>query len=131
MACVAEELTATLPNATLAALMLNVGTEAFNVRLKLLALLVVLAVSVAVCLAVTDVTLAANTTLVAPLGTMTDAGTDTIFVLLANATDMPVLEAALFRVTVQESVPAPVIALDVQLNCFTCGTALACSLTFF
>jgi hypothetical protein len=50
-------------------------------------------------------TVAENVALVAPEGTVTEAGTVTTLVLLARPTEYPPLGAAAFRVTVQLSVP--------------------------
>ena len=66
------------------------------------------AVMVAVVVVLTADTVAVNGTLVAPEGTVTDAGTVMEELLLASDTANPPLCAAAVRLTVQASVPAPV-----------------------
>jgi len=122
------ELTGTLPNATFAALTLSVETGAANCRLKALELPAVLAVSVAIWELLTVDVVAVNGALLAPAGTITDAGTATAFILLAKAMAWPPAAAAAFKVTAQSvALPAVMEALA-QSNCFTCGTALPVSL---
>jgi hypothetical protein len=101
--------TVTLPNAILAGLIVNVGTDAFNCRAKFLETLPALAVRVTACAVVTDDTLAVNPALVALAATVTVAGTVTAALLLARLTLKPPLPAAAVSVTVQLSLPAPVI----------------------
>jgi hypothetical protein len=101
--------TVTLPNARLAGLMVNVGTAAFNCRAKLLETLPALAVSVTVCAVETDETVAVNPALLVLAGTTTVAGTVTDALLLATDTLKPPLPAGPLSVTVQASLPAPVI----------------------
>lgn len=101
--------TATLPKATLVALTLSVGTAAFNCRAKVSETPAALAVRVAVCATATDDAVAVNVALVALAGTVTVAGTVTAVLLLARLTTRPPLAAAPFRVTVQVSVPDPVM----------------------
>ncbi len=98
----------TLPNATLAGLMVNVGTAAFNCRAKVFATPPVLAVRVTDCAVVTAVTVAVKPVLVAFAGTTTVAGTVTVVLLLLKATLTPPLPAAELSVTVHVSLPAPV-----------------------
>lgn len=64
-------------------------------------------VSIAVSAALTVATVAVNATVDAFAGTVTSAGTVTAVLLLDRVTATPVLGAAAVRVTVQESVPAP------------------------
>jgi hypothetical protein len=59
--------------------------------------------------------------LVAPAATVTEAGTTTAVSLLDTLTTWPPLPAAAFSVTVQLSVPAPVIDPLVQLNPLSTG----------
>jgi hypothetical protein len=101
--------TVTLPNATLAGLMVNVGTAAFSCTAKLLETLPALAVRVTACADVTDDTVAVTAALVAFAGTITVAGTVTAALLLARLTLKPPLPAAAVSVTVQLSLPAPVM----------------------
>jgi hypothetical protein len=62
----------------------------------------------------TDKTVAVNAALVDPDVTVTEAGTVAELLLLVRVTTIPVLDAGEFRVTVQESVPEPVIEAFVQ-----------------
>jgi hypothetical protein len=101
--------TVTLPNARLAGLMVNVGTPAFSCRAKVLETPPALAVRVTACVVETDDTVAVNPALVALAGTTTVAGTVTAALLLVKDTLKPPLPAAPLSVTVQVSLPAPVI----------------------
>jgi hypothetical protein len=64
---------------------------------------------VAVVAVLTADAVAVNVADVAPAATVTEAGTVTAVLLLANVTGSPAVPAAAVSVTVQESVPAPVI----------------------
>jgi hypothetical protein len=101
--------TVTLPNARLAGLMVNVGTAAFNCSAKVLETPPALAVRVTACPVVTEDTVAVNPALVALAGTTTVAGTVTAALLLTRETLKPLLPAGPLSVTVQASLPAPVI----------------------
>ena len=101
--------TTVLPKARLVALTLSVGTAAFNCRAKLLDTLPALARSVTGCVIPTDDTVAVNPILVAFAGTSTAAGTVTASLLLVKLTLKPPLGAAALSVTVQASVPDPVM----------------------
>jgi hypothetical protein len=61
-------------------------------------------------------TVAVKVALVAPAATVTEAGTVTAVALLASVTTCPLLPAAAPTVTVQESVPTPVIDAFEQLS---------------
>ncbi len=74
------------------------------------------AVSVTVCEAPTLDTLAAKLALFAPCGTNTETGTLTALLLLARLTVMPPAGACALNVTLQLSVPAPIIDELVQLT---------------
>ena len=63
-----------------------------------------------------------KSTLVAPAGMVTEDGTATALLVLARLTPRPLLPAAAFSVTVQLSVPAPVIELLVQFSALSTGT---------
>ena len=106
---VTAEFTTTLPNERSVALTLNVGVDEFNCRANVLDTLLALAVIVAVCAEVTGETLAVNPTLIALAGTVTEPGTITAELLLPRLTLIPLLGAAPLKVTVQVSVPDPVI----------------------
>lgn len=60
--------------------------------------------------------MATNVALVAPDGTVTEAGTLMALLLLATLTTRPVLGAAAVNLTVQLSVPAPIMEVLEQLN---------------
>ena len=119
--CVAAVFTSTLPNGTLVALMLSVGTATFNCRAKLSDTPPALAVRVAACTVATEETVAVNEALVALAGTVTVAGNVTAALLLATLTLNPPLGAAAFSVTVQASVPAPVIDVLLQESAVSTG----------
>lgn len=74
------------------------------------------AVRVAVCDVVTPDTVATKLALVEPEGTDTETGTVTAPLLLARPTAMPLLGAGALKVTLQESVPAPIIDELAQLS---------------
>lgn len=74
------------------------------------------AVRVTVCEVTTGAMVAANCALVAPDGTVTEAGMLTALLLLASETDSPLLEAGAPTVTEQLSVPAPIIDVLEQLS---------------
>ena len=71
---------------------------------------------------VTADTVAEKLPVVDPAATVTEAGTVTAVLLLARLTANPPLAAATFSVTVQLSVPAPVIDPLVQLSPLNTGT---------
>jgi hypothetical protein len=99
--------------------MVNVGTAGFNCRAKVFDAPPVLAVRVTDCAVVTELTAAVNPALVALAGTITVAGTVTAVLLLLNPTLTPLPPAAELSVTVQLSLPAPVIDTllqDTELN---------------
>ncbi|HVN94254.1 MAG TPA: hypothetical protein VMT38_11185 [Terracidiphilus sp.] len=98
------------------ALTLSVGTDASSCRAKVLATPPALAVKVAACAVLTEEIVAVKLALAEPEGTVTDDGTATAVLLLESATANPLLAAAAFNVTVQMSVPAPVIEPLAQLS---------------
>jgi hypothetical protein len=102
-----------------------VGTAAFSCSAKLLETLPALAVRVTACAVVTDDTVAVNPALVALAGTTTVAGTVTAALLLVRATLKPPLPAAAVSVTVQASLPDPVIDALLQDSALSAaGTAV-------
>jgi hypothetical protein len=111
--CVEVVFSVASPNARLVALMPSVGmaveTAAFSCKAKLSETLPAVAASVAVCAVVTDETVAVNATLVAFAGTVTVAGTVTAALLLDRLILRPLLGAVELIVTMQASVPAPVM----------------------
>ena len=117
--------TVTFPNARLAALTVNVGTAAFSCSAKFLETLPALAVRVTACAVVTEDTVAVNPALVALAGTTTVAGTVTAALLLVRPTLKPPLPAAVVSVTVQASLPDPVIDALLQDSALNAaGTAV-------
>jgi hypothetical protein len=126
---VAGELRPTLPKAMVVAFTLSVGVPVPSCRAKVLATLLALAVRVAVWAVVTEETVAVKAAVVAPAATVTVAGTVTDELLLARLTANPPVAAAAFTVTVQLSVPAPVIEPLVQLSPLSTGTPVPLRLT--
>ena len=114
--CVVAVFAFTLPKARLEVLTLNVDTEAPNSSAKVFDTLPALAVRVAVCAVLTEVTVAVKVALLALAFTSTEVGTVTAPLLLARRTVNPPLAAAPFSFTVQLSVPAPVIDGLLQLS---------------
>ena len=74
------------------------------------------AVRVAFCAVVTEAIVALKPMLEAPAGTVTEAGTVTAVFELDRLTARPPVPAAADRLTVQASVPAPVIEFWLQLR---------------
>jgi hypothetical protein len=106
-----------VPKATLVAFMLSLGDAAgFNCNATLFDAPPELAVIVAVCVVLTALIDAENVAAVEPAGTVTEAGTATALLLLANVTAWPVLGAAPDNVAVQLSVAAPVMEVAAQLT---------------
>ena len=116
--------TFTLPNPILPALTLSVAVPDPSCRLKVCATLPALAVNVCGLSRAHRRDCCRKLPVVAPAATVTLAGTVTAELLLARLTTNPPLAAAAFRVTVQLSVPAPVIDPLVQLNALNTGTPL-------
>ena len=79
---------------------------------------------VAVCADVKEPTVAVNVALVALAGTLTDAGTVTTPSLLERLTLNPPLGAAAVKVTVQGSVPGPVMVVLEQETALRAAGAL-------
>jgi hypothetical protein len=127
--CVVAVFTLTLPKDRLDELTLSVGTPAPSDRTKVSATPPALPVSVTVCGVLTDETVAVKLAVVEPATTVTVAGTVTALLLLARLTAKPPVGAAAFNVTVQLSVPAPVIEPLVQLSPLNTGTPLPLRLT--
>jgi len=75
-----------------------------------------LAVSVTLCALVTADELAVKEALLAPLATVTEAGTVSALELLLSRTEIPPEPAGALRLTVQESVVAPVSDVWLQEN---------------
>ena len=117
--------TVTLPNASELALALNTGVAAFSCSAKLFDEEFALADSVGVCALVTAETIAVNEDEDAPEATVTEAGTCTALLLLANVITVPPLGDAELNVTVHAADPAPVNVLVAQESALTVGAAAA------
>jgi hypothetical protein len=96
-------------------------TAASNCKVKLSEMPSALAVSIAVCVVLTGETVAVKPALLAPAGTVTEAGTITAGLLLVRLVVSPPLGAAAFSVTVQLSLPAPLMEPLLQLSAFSAG----------
>jgi hypothetical protein len=127
--CVAGELRFTLPKAMVVALTLNIVVPAPSCSVKASETGAELAVRVAVAAVLTEETVAVKLALEAPDATVTAAGTVTAELLLARLTANPRLAAAAFSVTVQLSVPAPVIEPFAQVSPVRTGTPVPLRLT--
>lgn len=138
--CVVGVLTCTSPKATVEALTLSVAIAGLSVRANVLDTLPALAVSVTVCAADMDDTVAVNAALLALAGTVTTAGTVTELLLLEILTLNELGVDTVLKVTVQASVPALLIVdalhdsadsvgveVPVPLSEMVCGEVLAVS----
>lgn len=107
----------TLPKESDVGLTVMAAADAgFSCTVNVLVVLLSEAVSFTALEAVTAETVAEKLALVAPAATVTDAGTVIALLLLESATVNPGWLAAAVSVTVQLSVPAPVIELLLQLR---------------
>jgi hypothetical protein len=93
-----------------------VGTTPASCRAKVFVTPLALAVNVTVCAVLTEETVARKVALVDHLFTSTEAGTATALLLLARFTVNGPVPSALVSVTVQLTVPAPVIEALLQLS---------------
>ena len=98
-------------------------------KLKACDTLPALAVSITCCADVAAETDAVKVAAVAPGATVTELGTDTSELVLDRFTPKALLAAAAFSVTVQVSVPAPVIDALAQVNELKTGTTVPLRLT--
>lgn len=117
--------TETLPKAKELALRLSDGVAAFSCMAKLLDELLAVAVMVAVCVVVTDATLAVKEAADEPAGTTTLAGTVTALTLLVTATLWPADGAGALSDTVQVVDPDPAKELPAHVNPLIEGPAEA------
>jgi hypothetical protein len=120
--CVVAVFTESLPNVRLVALTFKVGIDEPSCRTKVFDAPPALAVKVTAAPELTEDTVAVKLAVVELAGTVTDVGTVTAVSLLARLTANPPVAAAAFRVTVQLSVPAPVIDPLVQVSPVSTGT---------
>jgi hypothetical protein len=128
--CVGSVFTATLPNARLVTLTPSVGFDAPSCSANVCVALPALAVNVTVVAVVTEFTVAVKLPLLVPPANATLTGTVTAESLLARPTENPLLGAAVFSVTVQLSVPAPVMDPLEQVRPVSTGTPVPLSATF-
>lgn len=112
----------TSPKSTLVVLKLRMGDEVMRLSEKTSEAPLTLAESVADSAEFTGEIFAVKLALVAPAATVTEPGTVTNELLLARTTANPPLAAAVFSVTVQVSVPDPMIDPLAQLSPVSPGT---------
>ena len=103
-------------------LRLSLAAEAISCRPNVSAEVPALAVSVADSAEFTGEIFAVKPALIAPAATVTEPGTVTSELLLARLTANPPLAAAVFSVTMQLSVPDPMIDPFVQFSPASPGT---------
>jgi hypothetical protein len=128
--CVVAVFTVMLPKLTLDGLTLSVAVVAPSCSAKVSATEPALAVSVTVVAVLTEETVAVKFALEPPAATVTEAGTVTsVVLLLARLTAKPPVTAAAFSVTVQLSVPVPVIEPFAQVSPASTGTPVPLRLT--
>ena len=127
--CVVAVFTLTLPNERLDELTPSPIAAAPSCKPKVCVTPSAEAVKVTACATFTADTVAANVALVAPPATITWAGTVTAGLLLARLMAKPPLAAATFSVTVQLSLPAPVIDVFTQLRPVSTGTPVPLNAT--
>jgi hypothetical protein len=122
MVCVVAEFTFSFPKLRLDELTLNVSTE-FSCNANVWLALPADAISVTTVALLTVFTVAVKPALLDPAVTVTEAGTETsVVLLLERFTTKPPVAAAVSRVTVQLSVPAPVNVPLVQVSPVSTGT---------
>lgn len=107
----------------LLALRVSLGAAAFNCSVKARETPLRLAVTVTVWAELTAETFAENAALVEPAGTVTEPGTTTAVELLERLTAIPPLDAAELSVTVQATVPEPVMDELAQERALSAGWA--------
>jgi hypothetical protein len=122
MVCDVEVFTGTLPKLRFDVLTASVGTAAFNCRAKVCVTAPADAESVTVCAVDTAEAVAEKLAPVAPAATVTVASTVTPVLLLERLTLIPPVAAAAFNVTVQATVPAPVMDEFAQDRAVRTGT---------
>jgi hypothetical protein len=120
----------TLPNVRLDELTASEIEAASNCTLVDADTPVELAETVTACATFTAEAVAEKLPLVAPAGSVIEAGTTKDELLLVRLTFRPPLGTAVLVVTVQLSVPAPVIVVLVQLSRVSLGTPRPCSPIF-
>jgi hypothetical protein len=127
--CVVGVLKATSPKAMLSELTVSVATLASRSIVKVLVTDPAVAVKVTGVAVETEDTVAVKLPVVEPAAAVTDEGTVTAALLLARPTENPPVAAAVLRVTVQESVPEPLMDELVQEMAVSTGTPVPLSVT--
>ena len=122
--CVVAEFTLTLPNDRLDELTPSPIEAASNCMPADAEVPVELADTVTACATFTAETVAEKFPLEEPAASVIEAGTTNDGLLLLRLTFKPPIGTSRLVVTVQLSVPAPVIVVLVQLSWFSLGTAL-------
>jgi hypothetical protein len=122
--CAAGVFTTTLPNPIDVAFKLSAAVAAFSCSEVALEVLPAVAVSVTVCVLLTEAALAVNVATVAVAGTVIEDGTVTELLLLARLTLRPPVGAAPDRLTVQASASDPVMEVPLQETALTVGATV-------
>jgi len=117
----------TSPNETLVVSTASVPAEVVNCREKVLDTEPATAERVTFCVEVTDEIVAVKLAVEEPAATAIELGTVTAELLLERPTVNPPLAAAVFKTTVQESVPAPAMDEFVHENAASTGTPVPLS----
>lgn len=112
----------TSPKSMLDVLKLRIGDEVLRSSVKISETLPALAVRIAVSAELTGDTFTVKLALLEPAATVTEAGTVASELLLERLTTKPPFAAAVFKVAVQLSVPAPVMVPLAQLRAVSTGT---------
>jgi hypothetical protein len=121
---VVEALITAVPKEMLFAFRLSAAEAAFSCNESVFEEVLLVAVNTADCALVTDDTFAVNDALVAVAGTVTEAGTVTILLLLVRLTLTPPVGAEPDRLTTQESANDPVIDALLQLTALMFGVTV-------
>ena len=119
--CVIAVFVRTLPNARPVELTFSAAVGTFRLSFRLADTPFAVPVRVAVCAVVTAEAVTMKTAVADPLGTVMDAGTVTALLLLERSTVKPPLPAAEVRVTLQDSVTAPVSDVLLQETTLSAG----------
>lgn len=119
--CVVGVFTTTLPKEMLVAFTLSAAAAALSCSETVREVLPVVAVRVADCVLVTELTFAVNAAVVAVAGTVTELGTFTAVLLLPSPTLTPPVGAEPDSLTVHESASDPVTDVLLQDTALTVG----------
>ena len=118
--CDVVVLTVTLPKGMLPGSMLSVAVAGFNCRTNTLEMLLAFAITLAVCVELTEATVVVNPVWDAPTATVTEAGTLTAGLSLDRATTTLVVARSV-RYTEHAFVPDPVIEVLPQETALRVG----------